>query len=68
MKVSDMDELVFLWKEYGKVHDERLTKDAQDLKQQVLGFVQSLPTFHEKAKHMKEAPEKRLECFGFLFQ
>ena len=49
MKVSDMDELVFLWKEYGKVHDERLTKDAQDLKQQVLGFVQSLPTFHEKA-------------------
>ena len=50
MKVSDMDELVFLWKEYGKVHDERLTKDAQDLKQQVRGFVQSLPTFHEKAK------------------
>jgi len=49
MKVSDMDELVFLWKEYGKVHDERLTKDAQDLKQQVLRFVQSLPTFHEKA-------------------
>jgi len=49
MKVSDMDELVFLWKEYGKVHDKRLTKDAQDLKQQVLGFVQSLPTFHEKA-------------------
>jgi hypothetical protein len=50
VKVSDMDELVFLWKEYGKVHDKRLTKDAQDLKQQVLGFVQSLPTFHEKAK------------------
>ena len=50
VKVSDMDELVFLWKEYGKVHDERLTKDAQDLKQQVLGFVQSLPTFQEKAK------------------
>jgi len=50
MKVSDMDELVFLWKDYAKVHDERLTKDAQDLKQQVLRFVQSLPTFHEKAK------------------
>jgi len=48
MRVSDMDKLVFLWEEYGKARDKNLTKDAQDLKQQVRKFVQSLPTFHER--------------------
>jgi hypothetical protein len=48
MKVSDMDELVFLWKEYGKARNKDLTRDAQDLKQKVRKFVQSLPTFQEK--------------------
>lgn len=48
MKVKDMDELVFLWKEYAKAHDKDLTEGAQVLKQQVRKFVQSLPTFHEK--------------------
>lgn len=47
MKIRDMDELVFLWKEYGKSRNKDLTKDAQDLKQQVRKFVESLPTFQE---------------------
>lgn len=48
MKVSDMDELIFLWKEYAKAHDKDLTKGAQDLKRQIRKFVQSLPKFDEK--------------------
>ena len=48
MKVSDMDELIFLWKEYGIAHDKDLTKDAQDLKKQIRRFVQSLPKFEQK--------------------
>lgn len=48
MKVSDMDELVFLWKEYGKARNKSLNVGAQDLKRQVRKFVQSLPAFYEK--------------------
>jgi hypothetical protein len=47
MKAFDMDELVFLWKEYGKARDKDLTKDAQDLKRQIRKFVRSLPEFIE---------------------
>ena len=49
MKIRDMDEFVFLWKEYGKAHDKDLTKGAQDLKRQIRKFVQGLPTFQEAA-------------------
>lgn len=49
MKIRDMDELVFLWREYGKAHDKDLTLDAQNLKKKMRKFVQSLPTFHEHA-------------------
>lgn len=47
MKVSDMDELVFLWQEYAKARDKDLTVDAQDLKRQIRRFILSLPTFKE---------------------
>jgi hypothetical protein len=48
MKVSDMDELVFLWKEYAKARDKDLTEDAKDLKRQIRKFIQSLPKFDER--------------------
>lgn len=70
MKVRDMDELVFLWKEYVKANNEELTRDAQNLKDQVRKFVQSLPTFHEKKmatiKEIKELikrADKRANLF-----
>ena len=47
MKVDDMDELVFLWNDYGKARNKTLTNSAKDLKKQVRKFVQSLPTFQE---------------------
>ena len=48
MKDEKMDELVFLWEEYGKEKDSKLTKGAIELKQQVREFVKSLPTLpHE---------------------
>lgn len=47
MKASDMDELIFLWKYYGKEKDSKLTKGAIDLKRKVRAFVESLPTFKE---------------------
>lgn len=55
MRICEMDEFVFLWKEYGKAHDKDLTKGAQNLKHQVRKFVQSLPTFQEEAS---KEPEK----------
>lgn len=33
------EEIVFLWNEYGKENDERLTKDAIELKRKILDFV-----------------------------
>jgi len=50
MNYEDMDELVFLWKEYGKEKNSKLTKGAIKLKQQVRAFVKSLPTFKEVAE------------------
>ena len=47
MKVSEMDELVFLWTEYGKYRDSKLTLDAIELKNRLRKFVKSLPTFQE---------------------
>jgi hypothetical protein len=47
MKVREMDELVFLWEEYAKASDMKLTEGAQDLKYRVREFVKSLPTFKE---------------------
>jgi hypothetical protein len=47
MKVSEMDELIFLWKEYGKARDNGLTEDAQELKKKLRKFIQSLPKFEE---------------------
>jgi hypothetical protein len=70
MKVREMDELVFLWKEYGKANNEELTRGAQHLKDQVREFVQSLPTFHEtKMATIKEIIEyvKRADKRAILF-
>ena len=50
MKFEDMDELVFLWEEYGREKNSNLTKDAIELKRQVKEFVKSLPTFIEEEK------------------
>jgi hypothetical protein len=43
-----MNEFVFLWQEYGKARDNKLTKDAQELKQKIRKFVKLLPTFQEE--------------------
>lgn len=42
-----MDELVFLWKEYAKEKDSKLTRDAIELKQKLREFIRSLPSFEE---------------------
>ncbi len=47
MKGSDMDELIFVWEEYGKEKDSKLTKNAIELKRKVRSFVRNLPTFDE---------------------
>ncbi len=51
MKFKDMDELVFLWQEYGKEKDSKLTKGAIKLKQQVREFVKSLPTLPRELRN-----------------
>ena len=53
MEFRDMDELAFLWKEYGKEKDSRLCKDAIALKKKVRDFVKSLPTFQEDEQHQE---------------
>jgi hypothetical protein len=45
MNDEEMDDLVFLWKEYGLEDDSKLTKDAQGLKRAIRDFVQKLPKF-----------------------
>ena len=47
MKVSEMDDFIFLWKEYGKAQDKDLTEDAKNLKERIRKFVHSLPKFKE---------------------
>jgi len=47
MKFLEMEELIFLWEEYVKEKDSKLTKGAIGLKRQVREFVKSLPTFKE---------------------
>lgn len=42
-----MDELVFLWKEYARERDNKLTKDAIELKQKLREFIKELPAFKE---------------------
>ena len=46
-----MDELVFLWEEYVKEKDSKLTKGAIKLKQQVREFVNSLPTLPRELRN-----------------
>jgi hypothetical protein len=48
MNEEDMDELVFLWGEYVKKPNSKLTRDAIKLKQQVVSYVASLPKFVEE--------------------
>jgi len=49
MQIKEMDELIFLWKEYGKCRDKNLSIGAQKLKQQIRKFIKSLPTLDVKA-------------------
>jgi len=47
MNAEQMDELCFLWKEYAREVDSRLTLDAIELKQSLFAFVAKLPVFKE---------------------
>ena len=44
MNREEMDELVFLWEDYAKEDDDKLTEGAILLKKQVLEFVNELIT------------------------
>ena len=45
MNDEEMDDFVFLWKEYGKEDNSKLTSDAQELKKAVREHVQKMPKF-----------------------
>jgi len=47
MNVSEMNEFVFLWKEYGIEENKWLTSDAQILKKKLRDYVRKLPKFEE---------------------
>jgi len=51
MKPEEMDELAFLWQAYAKERDDKLTKGAIELKQQVIEFVKSLPTLPRELRN-----------------
>ncbi len=51
MKEKDMDELVFLWEEYGKEKEKKLTLGGISLKNDVRCFVSSLPDLPEGLRH-----------------
>jgi hypothetical protein len=44
MNQKEFEELIFLWREYGTEKDKYLNKDAQQLKREILYFVDCLPT------------------------
>ena len=44
MNDEEMETLIFLWQEYAKERDIKLTKGAINLKHQIREFVKSLPT------------------------
>lgn len=43
MKKEEFEELLFVYEEYGFEEDNKLTKDAIQLKKDVLKYVESLP-------------------------
>jgi hypothetical protein len=43
MNTENFEELMFLWREYATERDKYLTKEAQNLKQKILKFIQDLP-------------------------
>ena len=51
MDKEEMDELIFLWREYGLEKNSNLTKDAIELKKEVLVFVEALPKLTGRLKN-----------------
>jgi len=47
MNEEEMDDFVFLWQEYAKESDSKLTVNAIKLKQEIIDFVNNLPVFKE---------------------
>ena len=45
MNDEDMNDLVWLWKEYATEKDENLTKEAIELKKDIIAFVRTLPKY-----------------------
>lgn len=64
MNDSEMDELFFLWQEYGKEIDKKLTSDAIQLKKAVREYVKNLPKFlwyYQPGNYTKFIPQLKKE-------
>ena len=59
MKHEEMDEFAFLWEEYAHEKDNKLTKGAIELKQQVIEFVKSLPTLPRDLRNEQVKSDER---------